>query len=153
MKSSFLVPVLLVLTTATAAAHGPHAPPPPPAAKTAPAPAPPPVDRTKEASAGYAIAVQLIVDQRAELQALLDADKLADLHLVAERLSATAKALPPTCDTLGDTQLADVTAQAQLLQDLFSAIDEAGDAGKKEDATIALTAYDAPIAALKTYLP
>lgn len=113
----------------------------------------PVVDPTKETSAGYAIGVAKIAEDRAQLQTLLDGGKLADLHKVAEGLSKKAKALPSTCDSLGDAQKADVTARAQALQDLFAALDEAGDSGKKEEAAAALKAYDAPIAALQAYLP
>lgn len=151
MKIALLVPVFTVLA---ACAAEPSVPVPPPAPAPIDVSAPPVVaDPAKETSAGYAIGVKKITDKRGELQALIDAGKLDELHKVAEELSATAKALPSTCESLGAAQRDDVAAHAQKLQDLFGPVDEAGDAGKREESAAAIAAYDAPISALKAYLP
>ena len=152
MKLLVLVPALLALTACAGGAATPE-PTPVPVKAPEPAPVAPAADPTKETSTGYAIGVKKMTDARAELQTLLDTGKLADLHKTAEQISATAKALPSSCESLGDAQKADVAAQSQKLQDLFGALDEAGDAGKKDESAAAVRAYDAPIAALKAYLP
>lgn len=150
MKSMLLVPVLLSLGACSGGEAVPQPTPPTPIDVAAPVPV---SDPTKETSAGYAIGVKKIAQSRAQMQTLLDAGKLDQLHKVGEEVSTTAKALPGTCESLGATQKADVAAQAQKLQDLFGALDEAGDGGDKEKSADAIKAYDAPIAALQGYLP
>jgi hypothetical protein len=149
---SHLLVVPLVVLIACGGSAPPEAPPAPPAPVAPPAPPTPPAAPTAT-DPGYAIGVGKIVKLRAELQAELDGDRLADLHKTAEAITATAKLLPLTASDLPPEGQREVAAEAQKLQDLFGALDEAGDGGDKPAATKAVADYDAPIAALKKYVP
>lgn len=100
----------------------------------------------------YADAVAKCEELSEKIADLIDDGKLdqvhavaADIKKIAEKLADLAKSdLPPG-------ELRDVNVNARKLAGMFSAIDEAADAGKKDDTVRLHNEMKALIAALKTH--
>ncbi len=97
----------------------------------------------------YGEAVARIEEHVKTIQGLVDAGKLASVHLVAEKISAICEKLPGMAPKDGATEIA---SACKTMRSLFDEIDKAADAGKKPETVQALGKYRAQLEILKRHV-
>ena len=105
--------------------------------------------------ASYAEAMHEIDEHREEIEHLVEAGKLGEVHPPAQHIAMIAKRLPELAQKSGVPQehLKEINTQSRDLANLFDEIDEAGDAGKKPETEAAFAKMVKLIDSLKTHAP
>lgn len=106
-----------------------------------------------EKLANYADAMHEIEEHREEIEHLIDAGKLADVHPPAQHISLIAKRLPELAQKsdVPKEHWKDINTQSRDLANLFDEIDEAADAGKKPESEAVFAKMVRLIDSLKTH--
>ena len=94
-----------------------------------------------------------IEEHREEIEHLIEAGKLADVHPPAQHISLIAKRLPELAQKSGvpKEHWKDITTHSRDLANMFDEIDEAADAGKKPETEAAFAKMVELIDSLKAH--
>ena len=106
-----------------------------------------------EKLASYADAMHEIEEHREQIEHLIEAGKLADVHAPAEVISMIAKRLPELAKKSGIPQehWKNINTQSRDLANMFDEIDEAADAGKRSETEAAFARMVKLIDSLKAH--
>ncbi len=108
-------------------------------------------EKPVETPTSLAEAAAMIDAAHAELAAIVKDGDLSKAHVVADRLKAAGAALPDLAGKAGlpAGDVKALTLAGKKLGLLFGDMDEAGDAGKRDEAAKVFARYDEPVKTIK----